>query len=107
MVPLKWYTVELQMVENKKGNLNVMFRNHIYTKDKQYTSITTGWRCTRKNQACLARITTRGHNQLKIGIRPHNHPAMVASQKRKKSRKQNASLAEMLEIKCEPVEFVN
>uniref|UniRef100_A0A8D8BDJ8 (northern house mosquito) hypothetical protein n=1 Tax=Culex pipiens TaxID=7175 RepID=A0A8D8BDJ8_CULPI len=107
MVPLKWYTVELQMIENKKGNLNVMFRNHIYAKDKQHTTTTTGWRCTRKNHACLARITTRGHNQLKIGIRPHNHPSMVPSQKRKKFQKLKNPLAEMLEIKCEPVEFID
>uniref|UniRef100_A0A8D8H2F2 (northern house mosquito) hypothetical protein n=1 Tax=Culex pipiens TaxID=7175 RepID=A0A8D8H2F2_CULPI len=104
MIPLKWYTVELQMVENKKGNLSVMFRNYIYIKDKQgqgQGQVTTGWRCTRKNSGCLARVTTLGHNQLKIGLRPHNHPA---PDQNKTAKKKKQSLPfEYLQVKREPI----
>uniref|UniRef100_A0A8D8CYE8 (northern house mosquito) hypothetical protein n=2 Tax=Culex pipiens TaxID=7175 RepID=A0A8D8CYE8_CULPI len=83
MQPSVWYTVQLQMVENQIGNISLAFRDYQYLKAQTNTNGTTNWRCHKKTKGCLGRVTTRGHNQLKIGLRPHNHPPFVARRKGK------------------------
>lgn len=108
MTPMKWYTVELQMAENTRGNINLLFRGYVYCRDNDNIS-TTNWRCVRKN-SCRARVTTRGHRELKIGLREHSHPPQqeVSSVPEEEAEMVPDSLTPVREsavIKCDPVEF--
>lgn len=85
MQPSIWYTVDLKLVESRRGNLNLLFQDYKFSEVKVRTNAIkprkiindsdqkTTWRCSRRDKNCSARITTRGHNQLKIGPTPHNH----------------------------------
>lgn len=106
--PSVWYTVELQMVENRRGSLNLLFRDYKYNevwKSKarlaKNNNSTTIWRCSRKDKGCLARLTTRAHNQLKLGLHPHNHLPIPS---KRNSRKPLIQLPAFVDIKQEPVD---
>lgn len=88
MEPKVWYTVELQLVENQRGYINLLFRDNWYgevrRKEQKSCSQTTTWRCSRRSRGCMARVTTCGRNQLKMGIHEHNHPPVVLKANRNK-----------------------
>lgn len=78
MVPKKWYTVEIQMVENLRGNFSLLFQGYKYVKAVDTSNGTSYWRCPKRTLGCRARVAMRGHNQLKIGLDYHNHPPICS-----------------------------
>lgn len=80
MIPTVWYIVELLMVENQRGSMNLLFQDYKYSVDRINKNKTTMWRCSKKNRGCLARVNTRGNNQLRIGIHPHIHGPVSAEE---------------------------
>lgn len=117
MEPSVWYTMALHMVEKRRGNLNLLFQNYKYSEVRDSTkkiatstklemvssNKTTTWRCSRRDKGCLARVITRGHNQLKLGIHQHNHLPVAAS--RGKRTKPLVRLPKLGDIKREPVDI--
>lgn len=106
MEPMVWYTVELQMVESRRGYINLLFRGYRYsevvTKKKNGSNQTRIWRCPRRSRGCAARVTTFGCNQLKVGLHQHNHPPVISKEK---SSKTLIPLPEFCSVQQKPDEF--
>lgn len=81
MKPSIWYTAELQMVENRLGNPSLLIQGYQYIISEKNKNGTSYWKCPKKAKGCRARVATRGHNHLKLGIHMHNHPPTFSMEK--------------------------
>lgn len=96
-----WYSLALEFVENKNGNMNLVFRGFTYNEVKRSKSNAVTWVCSKLG--CSARATSRGVDRLRLGTREHNHEpgrSYVDPLTMMQSEPGNSA------VKAEPAEFV-